>query len=136
MEYNLIISGLIKVKGENCIAKVQNFFKDKLSLSPENGANIGIVSAFHIGHDNNRLMVVKLQRLEDKRLILRHKANLYNQRNTQGCKFFVDEQLPESLMEEKKKNQQIIAANKKKPLAQQSKMEIVKGHLIIEGTPY
>ena len=114
MEYNITISGLIEDKGENCIAEVQRFFKDKLSLSLETGANIGIVLAFCIGHSNNSLKVVKLQSLEDRRLILRHKANLHNQRNTQGHKFFVDEQLPESPLEEKKKNQQMIAANKKK----------------------
>ena len=74
--------------------------------------------------------------MQDKYLILRNKKNLSKHRNSDGKKYFVDEQLPEAMVEARRQNRKMLADNRKKLVGQQQQMEIKKGTLHIEGKQY
>ena len=81
-------------------------------------------------------MVVQLGCFEDKRRVLSSKTNPKSVRNEDGKKIFIDEQLPESMMEDKRRHQLALQGNRKKPGGQQKQVSYKEGMLHFDNIAY
>ena len=104
MSSNITISGLIvndSDENEDCTATVVSFAKNKIGIDIEKD---DILVAHRVGPINKfgeRLMVVRCtQKLKDK--MLSNAKNLSTKVNSQKRKFFVNSQVPESVLADKK----------------------------------
>ena len=98
MKSNIIISGIIEQKGEDCKALASSFFKNRLKIEK----TIAIVAAHHIGKPDTdkRRLLVKLLDPGDTASIFKNSNKLKDQTNANGDNFYVNNQLPEKLEEE------------------------------------
>lgn len=82
-----------------------------------------------------RPVVIKVQDIDDKFAILAKGPNLKDCVNKNGKKYYISEQLPDKLQEEKRYNQYWVQENKHNP---QSKLEmkITRNRLRINNQPY
>lgn len=140
MRKNVIISGLEDDKKPQVETqyslrqKVDSFMLDKLKLSEP----IELKACHRFGQidgSGTRPVVIKVKDIDDKYAILAKGPNLKDLVNANGKKYFVSEQLPDKLQEERRYNQHWVQENKHNP---QSKMDmkIFRNKLRINNDPY
>ena len=134
MRKNIVISGLVESEDDTEDAKsiVQKFFKDEMQIEPE------INTAHRIGDKlpgkkTPRPMVTRLVSMEEKRKIFQNVKNLKGRKNSRGKAFFISDQLPESLAEERKKNSERIKQNKAKSTEEQLDLKVRGGKLYVNN---
>lgn len=127
MRKNLIVSGIPEGGvQENCSELAQKFFRNELGIERD----IPIKIAHRIGMGKNRPVVVKLADYNDKGFIFQHTQRL------KGSSYYVSEQLPEELAENKKQVLRLKGQNKKKAPAQQLNMNVKKDKLFVNNELY
>ena len=132
MRPNLLFSGLTEAKGENCIQIIKSFIKDKLKVTDD----IKVRSARRIGKGDNRPIEVVLKNPTDKGVIYKHTSNIKGVKNDKNQGYFIEDQLPEVLAEQKRKLKQKVKYNKTLIDSQQQEINWKKGNLIVDGTEY
>lgn len=138
MKKNLIISGLEEPEGaetqEMLLDKIHDFFVDKLKVD-----EIIPMKSFHrFGTPDGssyRPIVIKLANFEHKGLLLSQGPKLKNITNDKGKKYFIREQLPDKLNEERKYYQHWVQENKHQK-GPKPEMKIFKNKLRINNQPY
>lgn len=139
MRKNIVISGLEEPdRGvetqEMLLDKIHDFFVEKLKVE-----EIVPMKSYHRfgGPDGSkyRPVVVKLANFEHKAMLLSQGPKLKDLVNNKGKKFFVREQLPEKLNEEKRYYQHWIQENKYKK-GPKPEMKIHKNRLRINNELY
>lgn len=123
MKRNILISGIPEHNKEDCAVLVDRFFTECLCIS----RRINIKIAHRIGSGSNRPMVVKLKDGNDKQLIFQHTSKL------KGTNYFVSEQLPEEINENKKLHQRLRGQNKQLPAEQQLQVSVKKDKVFINN---
>ena len=125
MKKNIVISGLVEKEDNNEDAKsvVEKFFKDEMEIEPKIN-NAHRLGERRPGLKSPRPMVTRLVSMEEKRKIFQNVKNLKGKKNSKGKAFFITDQLPESLAEERKKNSERIMQNKAKPTEQQLDLKV------------
>ena len=98
MKNNIIISGIGEQHDEDCMQLAKSFPQQQMGIQ-----DVEIQVAHRIGVGTNRAMMIRLQNPDDKKLIFSHRKNLKSQKMTKGKPFFINDQLPEMLAEEKRK---------------------------------
>lgn len=140
MRKNLIISGLDEPQppraetAASLHATIKDFVLNKLKVS-----NPILLKVFHrFGAPDGsgvRPVVIKVQSIEDKFLLLSKGPNLKDLVNSKGKKFYISEQLPDKLQEERRYNQYWVQENKHDSGSKLS-MKISKNKLRINNEPY
>ena len=101
MRKNVVISRIVKEIAEmsdQCIQKVQDFIQGKLQVHDE----IEIKTAHLMAMQNgNRPMVAKLKNTDDKKKFFDNASNLKDKHNEKGRMYFLSDQQPEELAEER-----------------------------------
>ena len=81
-------------------------------------------------------MLVRLNDPAEKGLIYKYTKNLKNITNSDGEGYYVNDQLPDVLEEQKRKRKQKVKINKTLIDAQQQTLQWKKGELLVEGEIY
>lgn len=126
MKKNIVVSGIEEKNSEECPREIHNFFQQQLSLNRE----VPIKVAHRIGSGTNRPIVVKLKNHDDKAYIFQHTQKL------RGTSFYVSDQLPEELAENKKQQLRLKGYNKKLPAQEQLTMNIKRDKLFVNNEQY
>ena len=132
MRKNVIISGLDEDETEDPKATVAKFFQDKMSITP----NISVAHRLgenYPGRKFPRPMVTRCTSVDDKRVIFENVGSLKGQKNSKGGVFFISDQLPESMAEERKKISERIKQNKAKPSEEQLNMKVKGNKLYVNN---
>ena len=135
MRKEIIITGLMEQKDENCVRTVTEFFKDRMKISE----GVKVQEAFRLGKPGptyQRNMCVRLCEVCDKQKIFKHTKNLRDETNDDNGKFYVNNNLPEPLNEEQKKLKMKVKLNKTLIDAQQQELKWNCGDLIIDVNKY
>ena len=136
MENNVLISSLTgDNKQEDCKAKVIEFLKSKVEIDVGEDE---IFVAHRKGNKNNgdRQMLVRCALpLRDR--ILQNSKNLKEKKNENGEKYYINRQLPESVIEENRERRQTIQEQKELdhnlPPKERSKITVVNKTVHIDG---
>lgn len=104
MAKNLLISGIIEERNENCKDAVVAFLKEELAIDMD--VNLKIKTAHRLGYKrgdsvSDRAMIVKVND-ELKELILSNIDRLDGRKNKKGKSFYVNIQQPEARIESKR----------------------------------
>lgn len=126
MKRNILITGIQEQPNENCENLAAKFFSDNLGIR----APIVIKIAHRIGIGNTRPMVIKLKDANDKQIIFQNTAKL------KGTSYFVSEQLPEEMTENKKLQQRLKGQNKQLPSDQQLQVNVKRDKVYINNELY
>ena len=118
MKRNVLISGVTERKGKDCKEIAVKFFEQKVKTS----------KAIKVG--------VKLGEVTEKGLIYKATKNLKGQTNEDGDPYFVEDQVPEEISEQKKRRKQIVKYNRTLIEAHQQEIEWKKGQLYVDGEIY
>lgn len=138
MRKNIIISGLDEPprgqveKDEDLLSKINDFIANKLKIS----ASVPLKVFHRFGQKDGsgcRPVVIKLQNPDQKFQLLAKGPNLKDQSNLAGKKYYISEQLPEAMQEERRYSQFWIQENKKES---RFDMKIKKNKLHINNQPY
>lgn len=138
MRKNVIISGIqepLNESPEQLLTAVQEFISNQLKVEQE----IPIKVCHRLNYVDNaeyRPVVVKLTTVEHKILLLSHGPQLKGQTNNRNRYFYINEQLPDKLAEDRRYAQQWIKENKAKPSNDQLSMKISRNRLRINNEPY
>lgn len=138
MRKNLIISGLEEPKNETpqqLSQAVAQFLQQKLKA--EAPVPLKICHRLnYVDGSEYRPVIIKLANLEQKSLLLSLGPNLKGLKNNKNRYYYLNEQLPDQLAEEKKYAQTWIKENKSKQVGEQLQMKIYKNKLRINNEPY
>lgn len=126
MRKNLVITGIPETTKENCGELASGFFTKELGIR----GPIEIKIAHRMGLGKNRPMVVKLANIDDKQVIFQNTQKL------RGSNYFVTEQLPEELAENKKLQQRIKGQNKALPVEEQLLVNVKRDRVLINNEVY
>lgn len=138
MRKNLIISGLEEPKNESeeqLRQAVKDFIQQKLKVTQE----IPIKVCHRLNYIDGaefRPVVIKLSNIDHKSLLLSNGPNLKGLTNSRNRFFYLNEQLPEKLSEDRRYAQHWIRENKAKPTNDQLPMKITRNALRINNVPY
>ena len=109
---NVVISGTVKEIAEmsdQCIQRLQDFIQDKLHVHDERE----IKTSHWIGiQKRNRPKVAKLKNIDDKKKLFGHACNLKDKHNERGRMYFLLDQQPEELAEERREIRDILMENR------------------------
>ena len=107
MGSNTVFTGIPESKDENCVMESQNFFGSKMRLWQD----MPIKSARRFGcySNNRRAMLIEFSDPKKKGMVFRNMANLKEEQNAEGTKFFVNDHLPDELNEKRRKYKALIA---------------------------
>ena len=96
------------------------------------------MTAHRIGKPNsdNRPLVVKLYDSNDKAVVFKHASNLKEAENNKGGKYYVNNQLPEKLKEQRRQKRLKFKINAKLIDAQKQNIKWKGADMLIEGVPY
>ena len=141
MEQNLMISGLVgDVKTEDCKDTVVKFLRSQVEID---AAEEELLVAHRVGKwikDSKipRMMVIKATYdLRDR--ILANKKNLKDKKNENDGAFYINKQLPESVVEQNRDISQTIRDQKEKdkdlPIKDGSKIEVRDKTVYVDGSP-
>lgn len=141
MRKNLIISGLDEPKKpqvekqEDLLTKINDFMLNKLKMSTP--VQLKVFHRFGAPDGSGtRPVVVKVHRIEDKFAMLAKGPQLKDLTNAHGKKYYISEQLPDVLQEERRYNQFWVQENKQNPSTSKPDMKITKNKLRINNEPY
>lgn len=129
---NIIISGIPLTQNENCFAEAAHFFKTKLKIDKR----IPMKAAKRMGRGEGRPMMVTLTDINDKAVIFQKLNNLKAINKGRQNPYFVTDQLPEAWAERRRVIHFMKQQNKKLPDAQQLKMAVKRGELMINNKSY
>lgn len=138
MRKNLIISGIEEGKNETSeqlYQKIDSFIKEKLQVNED----IPLKVWHRLNYVDNaeyRPVIIKLKNHNHKMFLLSHGPNLKGARNNKSKAYFINEQLPDVMAEDRKYAQMWIRENKSKPVNDQLQMKIHKNKLRINNEPY
>lgn len=132
MRKNIIISGVEENDEEDAMQVAKKFFKDEMSIEPE------IAMAHRLGEKvpsakSPRALVTRLASISEKQRVYQNVSSLKGKKNSKGNVFFVSDQLPESIAEQRRKNSERLKQNKAKPSDQQVQMRIRGGQLYVNN---
>lgn len=130
---NILINGIAETPGEDCYHEVANFMKNILKVDKP----IPLTQAYRIGKTGaRRPILAKLKTVGDKASIYAKIDNLKSVNRGRDKPYFVTDQIPEAWAEKKKTNNYYKQQNFKLPIAQQQKIEIKKGVLMVDDRPH
>lgn len=138
MRKNLIISGIPEPKketDEQLLESIESFFSTKLKI----GQDIPLKTFHRLNYfdaSEYRPVLIKVRNWNDKFLILSNATNLKGLKNDKNRYFYINEQLPEKMAEDKKYAQMWIRQNKAKPVNDQLQLKIYKNKLRVNNQPY
>lgn len=138
MRRNLIISGLEEAKNETkqeLEQKVASFLHDKVGFQEE----VPLKTTHRLGYTDGsgyRPVILKLADLDQKYPILAKAPQLKGQKNNKQKFFYLSEQLPEQVQEDRRYAQFWIQDNKQRPGNEQRQLKIHKNKLSIDNRPY
>lgn len=140
MRKNIVISGFDEPQkpqvetSYSLMQALQVFFRAKLGVQED----IPIKVCHRFGAPDGsgvRPVVVKLQSVEDKFSLLAKGPRLKDAVNSNGKRYYISEQLPDKLQEERRYNQHWVQENKHDPTSK-LEMKIFKNKLRINNEPY
>lgn len=138
MKYNLIISGLIEEKEESnqsLLWDIQKFIEEKLQV--HDPIDIAVAHRFGVADSKgSRPVIIKVASEEQKRLLLAGGPKLRGVQNVKGQYYYISEQLPEELAEQKRYRQFWVRDNKRKPVDEQKDVSINQNRLYINNQMY
>lgn len=138
MRKNLVISGIPEPKKETSqqlLQAVQDFIRSKLQCQED----VPIKVWHRLNYVDNaeyRPVIIKLQNADQKLLLLSLGPNLKGLTNDKNRFFFLNEQLPDRMAEDKRYAQLWIKENRNKDGNQQLQMKIHRNKLRINNEPY
>lgn len=138
MRRNLIISGIEQAVDEepgSLMLKIDEFIKDKLQVQTE----IPLKTYHRLGYIDGsgyRPVLIRLADLDHKPILLSNAPKLKGQRNDKNKFYYINEQLPEKLQEEKRYALHWMKENKTRPEEQKLNMKIHRNKLQINNRPY
>lgn len=109
------------------------FIKKELQLEQE---NVTIENAFRVGSGNNRPILVSFKYMKDKQIIMKNLNKLKGKINANGKAYFISEQLPEKLAEDRRQHYYKKQQNKQLPAEHQLDLQIQKNQLMIGNKRY
>ena len=95
-----------------------------------------IDEVYHIGQNTPKAVVVVFPTMEEKRKIMRMKAELKNVTNEDGKKFYIQDYNPVVQIEKRRREQHIKSENEVKPDEKKLDIQNTKGGISIQGTIY
>lgn len=128
----LTIAGLAETQGENCFHEVSNFFKNIMKIDTQ----IPLKMAKRTGVGEARLMLIKLKYHEHKSLIFQNLGQLKIANKKRPKPYYISDQLPEVWAERRRFTQHIKFQNSRLPAEAQHNVEVKRGVLEVNGTPY
>ena len=131
MKQNLIITGIQEEDKESCGAKIDSFFKNKLELTQVPAVKV----AHRVGEGQNRPMVVRLKSARDKGVIYKNVSNLKEKKNAEDKAYFVNDQLPARMNEQKIWEKQVFKKYKSS-VAHQLTLSFKRGKLMVNGEEF
>lgn len=138
MEDNLIISGVLDdLPKKKVCAQIHQFLFQQVEL-PDVRDN-DILKVYRIGQpENGKHRAIMLQCTADlRRYIMTHAPNLKDKTNQQGGKFYINQQLPEAIAEQKREICQIIKEKQKGeeqlPQSSRSRILVKNNKVFING---
>lgn len=140
MKKNLVISGLDEPQRrqdetpEGLLTRINDYFANRLKVTK----TVDLKVWHHFGAvdaSGTRPVVIKVRHIDDKFLLLSKGPNLKDLVNAKGKKFFILEQLPDKLQEERRYNQFWIQENKHNPDSK-FEMKMSRNKLRINNEPY
>ena len=132
MRKNVIISGLEEDEHEDPKATVAKFFEEKMNITPKISVAHRLGENF-AGRKFPRPMVTRCASTDEKKMIFQNVGSLKGKKNNKGGVFFISDQLPESMAEERQKISERIKQNKAKPTEEQLNMKVKGNKLYINN---
>lgn len=138
MRKNLVISGIEEPKNETSeqlLEAINTFISEKLKVQE----HIPIKVYHRLNYVDGsafRPVIIKLRSIDHKVLLLSNAVNLKGQQNSRHKYFYLNEQLPEKMAEDRRYAQLWIKENKSKPDDQKLPMKIHKNKLRVNDKPY
>lgn len=138
MRRNLIISGLKEKSNESddeLSNEVATFLAEQLGFAPP----VPLKACHRLGYVDGsgyRPVIIKLADLNQKFPILAMAPQLKGKKNDKQRFFYISEQLPDQLNEDRKYAQFWIQDNKKRPAEEQRNLKIHRNRLTIDSRPY
>lgn len=136
MKRNLIISGLEQNQNENkeeLKNKIEDFIKNLIRFRDQ----VPLKTFHRLGYVDGsgyRPVIIKLVDMDQKIPLLTAAPALKGQKNNKQCFFYLSEQLPDQIQEDKKYAQFWVQENKKNPTGKE--MKIFKNRLQVDNRPY
>ena len=131
----IMINGLILISEQNkkqdCAYELEDFFEQSLDLK------VGVDNCFTLNTTSiPKPIVVKLQSMEDKRLIMAAKSKLKDVEGSLGKKIYINDYVPPFTQEKRRREQEII--RKAQPTDPQEEFDVkyTKEGLSIQGQVY
>ena len=107
--------------------------QDKLQVHDE----IEIKTAHHMGmQKGNRTMVAKPKNIDDKKKLCKHASNWKEKCNQKGRMYFLLDQQPEELTEERREIRDILMENRQVPPQTKLEMRVAKNKLMVNNQMY
>lgn len=138
MRKNLIVSGIEEPKhetSEQLLNAVERFIAEKLQV--QQNVPLKVVHRLnYVDGSEYRPVIIKLADINHKQLLLSKGPNLKGLKNDKDRYYYLNEQLPDQLAEDRRYAQQWIKENRSKPVDNQLQMKIHKNRLRINNEPY
>ena len=128
----LRVSGISESEQENCIEKIQQFWKDKLGITE----TIPIKEALRIRGGKLRVIKVILANVEDKRKIFKNTSKLKDVVNEFEKPYYVSDQITAKRQADKKRRRQITQQNKSMPIAERLAVSFENAKFTVDGKVY
>lgn len=138
MRKNVIISGIsepLNKTNDQLKTAVNDFIVNQLGIAQDIPIKV-CHRLNYVDGSEYRPIIVKLSTVDHKILLLSHGPQLKGQTNNRNRYFYINEQLPDKLAEDKRYAQQWIKENKSKAAGDQMAMKISKNKLRINNKPY
>lgn len=140
MRKNLIISGLQEPKNETpeqLREAIKDFIYNKLRVDSSQEIPLKICHRLnYVDGAEYRPVVIKLAVYDHKFVLLSHGPNLKGQKNNKNRFYYLNEQLPDQLSEDRRYAQMWMKENKTRPTSDQLTMKVSKNRLRVNNEPY
>ena len=107
MKYNIVITGILRKKDEDCKKKVERFLTKVLKVTE----HVDIIVAHRLGKAMTSPIVARIGNDIQKKAIFQNVSNLQGRKNSNGDFFRVNDQLPGMRQEKDRRRRDIIRDN-------------------------